>query len=294
MITIAIPFYRGVNYLQRAVDSVLAQSASDWNLLIVDDCGPDQGAEELVRSYHDPRITYVRNPENLGMAGNWNRCLSLSQTDLVTLLHADDELLPNYVRLMSQAAANDSESAAFFCGARIIDAEGRKTFSFPDFVKGFINPARVATTAFSGEQAITAMLRGNFIMCPTLCYRKSKLGNHRFRTDLKQVHDMELTTSLLLAGAVITGLREVAYSYRRHGENATTTQNQSLLRFEEEVALYDRLERAARAKVWTRAAALARRKTIIRLNLIFCIVQDVLRLEIAAARRKLAFLTMLG
>src|SRR4051812_10332837 len=101
-LTIAIPFYKGHDYLRRAIESVLRQSSPDWRLVVCDD-GPEPGTAELVAGFDDPRIRYEQNARNLGMAGNWNRCLDLATTDLVNLLHNDDELLPNYVAEMLAA-----------------------------------------------------------------------------------------------------------------------------------------------------------------------------------------------
>src|SRR4051812_25955715 len=86
-LTIAIPFYKGLDYLRQAIESVRRQSASQWQLLVVDDASPESGAEQLVQSYHDSRMCCHRNERNHGLAGNWNRCLDLAATDLVTLLH---------------------------------------------------------------------------------------------------------------------------------------------------------------------------------------------------------------
>ena len=61
---------------------------------MVDDAGPDPEACELVAGYADDRLTYVRNETNLGLAGNWNTCLRIAETEYVTLFHADDELDP--------------------------------------------------------------------------------------------------------------------------------------------------------------------------------------------------------
>src|SRR5262245_61189654 len=121
-ITFAIPFYTGGEYLRCAVESVLRQTRPDWELLVCDDAGPEPGTEALLRSFADARVRYVRNEANLGMIGNWNQCLDLARTDLVTLLHADDALLPGYADLMVKAAAGHPRAAAFFCAARIIDA----------------------------------------------------------------------------------------------------------------------------------------------------------------------------
>src|SRR5688572_1907046 len=137
LLTIAVPFYKGHAYLRAAVQSVLRQSSPDWRLVVCDD-GPEPGTRELVESFAEPRIRYLKNDRNLGMAGNWNRCLEVADTDLVNLLHNDDELLPNYVETMLAAGRQFPDAAAFFCKARVIDAAGRPTFSFVDYVKRFL------------------------------------------------------------------------------------------------------------------------------------------------------------
>src|SRR5436305_10450701 len=98
-LTIAIPFYKGHTCLRAAIASVQRQMSPTWQLVVCDD-GPEMGTRELVASFGDSRMRYIRNERNLGMAGNWNRCLQVAETDLVNLLHADDELLPNYVEAM--------------------------------------------------------------------------------------------------------------------------------------------------------------------------------------------------
>ncbi|MCP5044358.1 MAG: glycosyltransferase, partial [bacterium] len=95
-ITYAIPFYRKTDLLRAAIESVRSQSRDDWELLVCDDSGIELGVEALVRGFGDERIDYARNRENLGMVETWNRCIAQARTDLVTLLHADDLLLPHY------------------------------------------------------------------------------------------------------------------------------------------------------------------------------------------------------
>jgi glycosyltransferase involved in cell wall biosynthesis len=94
-ITVAIPYFAGRSYLAEAIDSVRAQTVSDWRLLVVDDAGPEPSGD-LVAAYADDRIEYVRNPVNRGLAGNWNECVRRASTDLVTLLHGDDRLAPEH------------------------------------------------------------------------------------------------------------------------------------------------------------------------------------------------------
>src|SRR5262245_39649307 len=133
-LTFAIPFYSGIRFLPDALKSVLAQRDPNWRALVCDD-GEVPGVEDLVRSFGDPRIRYYKNEANLGMARNWNRCIDLAETDLVTLLHEDDLLLPGYCGIMRRAAAEHPDATAFYCQAHIIGADGEPAFSFPDFIK---------------------------------------------------------------------------------------------------------------------------------------------------------------
>jgi glycosyltransferase involved in cell wall biosynthesis len=291
-LTFAIPYYSGPDYLRRAIESVLRQTNPHWHLLICDD-GPAGGVAELVHSYPDPRIEYRRNPRHLGMAGNWNSCLDLAPTDLVTLLHADDELLPHYAELMLAAAARYPDAVAFFCQAKIIGNDGGERFSFADFIKRFLAPAGDRPLILRGEDAVRGLLRGNFIMCPTLCYRKSRLRARRFADCWRFVQDLDLFSRLLLDGETLVGLRDVAYAYRRHADNATVQYTASLVRFREEAELYAVLHRRLTERKWWRAARTAERKYIVRLNLGYCALQDLCRLRFAQAGRKVRLLWQL-
>jgi glycosyltransferase involved in cell wall biosynthesis len=273
---IAIPFHRGVDWLEAAVRSVLEQTRGDWRLFVVDDGGAEQGAEARLRALSDSRIAYHRNPGRLGMVPTWNRCLELADTELVTLLHADDLLLPGYAELVLRLAARFPEAAAVCCEARIIDAAGRPAFSLADAVKPWFRP-RGDPLVLRGEEGLRALMAANFVMCPTLCFRKAVLGARRFSGAWQQVQDLDLTSGLLLDGDAIVCSGQVAYAYRRHAEGATALQSDSGLRFDEEIRLFERVAARAEERGWHRAAAVARRKRIVRLHLLWRFVRDLLR-----------------
>jgi hypothetical protein len=238
----------------------------------------------------DARIAYHRHARNLGMVASWNACLERAPTDRVTLLHADDRLLPGYAELVHGLARRHPGAVALFCGARIIDARGHARFSFADAVKRLFVPHGGDDVVLEGEDALHTIMAGNFIMCPTLCLRRSRLGARRFDTRWRQVQDLALTSRLLMDGERLAGARQPGYAYRRHEENATALQSESLLRFREEFALFDEVARRAAGLGWPRAARTARRARIVRLHLAYRALGDVLRLRAAPARAKLALL----
>lgn len=292
-VTIAIPHFSQRRYLDEAIRSVIAQTDGRWRLIVSDGSGAGDGFAAGVLPA-DPRCRLATSPEPLPMAEHWNRCLTAADTELVCLLHDDDRLRPGYVAGMLAAADRWPDAAAFFCEAAVIGADGGRRFSFPDFVKRFYRPQYGSEVRIAGESGLRAVMRGNFVMCPTLCFRRSRLGDRRFDPRWKQVLDLDLTARLLLAGESLVGRPDELYDYRRHPENTTAAQTESLLRFEEERDLFGRVAAAAEGVGWRSAAVTARRRAVIRLNLGFCAVVDVLAFRWPAAGRKLSLLRALG
>lgn len=298
VITLAIPFYRDRTLLERALRSVFAQSNTGWELLIVDDAGPEGDLTPWIAATYGSAFCgrNVRNAENLGMAGNWNRCLDLAHTPWVTLLHSDDELSPDYVDIMVRAireSEGNHEIAGIFCQARIIgsapscmDDPSRPVFSFVDWYKTWLAPSGRGAVIWAGEPAAHKLIQGNFIMCPTVCYRKDALAGERFSSQWRMVLDLEFTIRLLLQGRSLVGLPERAYAYRRHPGNATNTYNDSFLRFDEEIRLFERLAVDFERKGWGRAARAARKRHIIQLHLCYGILTDLVSGRIRTALRK--------
>src|SRR5262249_29578777 len=157
---------------------------------------------------------------------------------------------------------------------KVIDADGRDTFSLVDYVKRFLEPRSRGPLVLHGRSAIAALMRGDFIMCPTVCYRRSRLPVERFRSDWRMVLDLDFFTRILLADGTMLGVPEIAYAYRRHAENATAAYTESLLRFDEESRLHDSIVGEAIKRNWPEVARTAAAKRMIKLHLAFRIAQD--------------------
>lgn len=289
-VTFAIPFYRGVPYLERTLKSILAQQDPGWEAVVCDD-GSEAGVEAVVRDVGRGRIRYDRNATNLGMAGNFNRCIEIATTELVTVLHADDELEPSYCGTMREAAARHPQAAALFCRAQIIDERSTPHFSLTDVVKDLLlHPSPKQELVLEGEPAVRALLRGNFIMAPTLCFRKNVLGDRRFPDGVKFVMDWELTTRILLDGDHLVSVPQRCYRYRRHEENATSIYTRTQLRFREESEFYDRMRDKMHARGWRDCERLAKNKQIIKLNIGYRALKNAVLLDLGEASRGIRLL----
>lgn len=93
MVSVIMPAYNAEKYIAAAIDSILAQSYGDFELIVINDCSQDR-TEEIVLSYDDPRIVYLKNEENLGVAATLNKGLTVAKGEYIARMDADDISLP--------------------------------------------------------------------------------------------------------------------------------------------------------------------------------------------------------
>ncbi len=289
-LTFTIPYYRHPHFLARAIASLQRQTFKNFEVLIIDDAGPDPGAPELVAAFRDPRIMYLRNQQSLGIAGNWNRCVELASTPLFTILHADDELEPDYAKVMIEAHSRHPKAAGIYCRTKVIGADSRPKFSFPDQVKKFLDGQGSEDVILSGENGVERLMRGCFIFCPSLCYNKAELKGKMFDSRWRQVLDLEFYIRVLADGSQFVGINDAAYRYRRHDGNQTATLTANLERFREEFAVHREVAQLAGERGWPSAQKVALAAPMIRRHLLFLAAKDFLGGRWQAARSKLTFM----
>src|SRR5260370_1822088 len=106
-VSFIIPCYKLAHLLSECVGSILSQTHQDFEVLIMDDCSPDN-TPEVARSFQDPRVKHIRNEQNLGHLANYNKGISLAQGEYIWLISADDSLrstqvLQRFVRMIYHA-----------------------------------------------------------------------------------------------------------------------------------------------------------------------------------------------
>ena len=124
LFTIAIPAFKS-SYLGECIESVLNQSYKDFELLIIDDCSPED-LKSIVLKYEDARIRYYRNEKGFGavnVVGNWNKCLEYAKGDFIICMGDDDKLKPNFLA-DCRAAKAGAEAAEADAIAKALVSEG--------------------------------------------------------------------------------------------------------------------------------------------------------------------------
>ena len=133
LVSIGLPVYNGERYLSEAIDSVLAQTHDQLELIIADNASTD-ATEEICRRYaaEDGRVRYHRNPENLGAAPNYNMTFHLASGEYFKWIAHDDRCAPDFVRQCVEVLGAEPQVAVCYSRTRLIDEHGDVTQEYSD------------------------------------------------------------------------------------------------------------------------------------------------------------------
>lgn len=124
-LSIGLPVYNGQNYLEQAVDAVLGQRYTDFELILCDNASTDR-TRAICEAYAaaDPRVRYERSETNVGLVRNFNRAFELAQGRYFKWLSHDDLIGPDFLALCVAQLEADPSLAVCCTSAAVIDAEG--------------------------------------------------------------------------------------------------------------------------------------------------------------------------
>ena len=125
LISIGVPVFNGENYLAEAIESILAQTVSDLELIICDNASTD-ATEEIGRRFaeSDPRVRYFRNPQNLGVSPNLNLCYQHANGRYFKWLSHDDTIAPDCLEKTLAVLESDPDVAICHSLVELIDENG--------------------------------------------------------------------------------------------------------------------------------------------------------------------------
>ncbi len=203
-VSVVLPVYNAERYLRPAVESILAQTLDDWELVAVDD-GSRDSSLAILRKYEarDPRVRIVSRP-NTGIVGALNDGLAAARGELVARMDSDDISLPE--RLAKQVAFLDAHPDHVLVGSQVmlIDPEGSD-----------LCPKR--DTEYTHEGIDNAHLNHRWpLVHPTVIMRKSAVARvGGYRTKYEWLEDLDLFLRLAEVGK-LASLPDVLLRYRLH------------------------------------------------------------------------------
>lgn len=194
-----MPVYRGEAFIAEAVESILAQSHENWELLALDDCSPD-GSVSILESFNDSRIRILRNEKNRGVAFGRTRCVQEAKGEFCAWLDQDDYSEPDRLALQVEAFRADPELV--LCGSAI---------------RVFGDGERIENVPLDHHWIKASLLFENPFATSALMFRTQIFRNHdlTFRQDLFPAEDFDVFSKIVFLGRA-RNLPEVLTHYRLH------------------------------------------------------------------------------
>jgi glycosyltransferase involved in cell wall biosynthesis len=228
-------------YFRQAVDSILAQTLTDLELIIVEDPSESSGAE-LLRGISDPRLRHLRNEQRTSLVDQRNQALEATRADVIAMLDADDIAEP--ARLAKQLEFLRAHPGVGVVGSQltIIDEAG----------------AVIGTRGYPTEHGdiVRAMTRYNAIAQPSVMCRRSVIfdaGCYQYRT-FPVNEDYELWSRLAARGVRLANHPEALIRYRVHPSGTKAAMLKRMLRATIDVKKQfwrEQMDLGARARFWS-------------------------------------------
>lgn len=221
-VSVLIPTYNYAYCIDEAVQSVLDQSFGDFELIVIDDCSKDNTDEVMLKYRTDPRITYLANDKNLGLVGNWNKCLSMAKGKYIKLLCADDKFRSDLLEKMVAVMESNPGVSLVVCNKEMF---GKSTARVKLPLQGLHNGREIiyntlSTYGWLGE--------------PTcIMFRSSNLSVGTFRNDVTWLPDWEMWIRQLNVGDAFFIPEPLAF-VRNHAQQLTKTVMKKFINYFEE------------------------------------------------------------
>ncbi len=199
-VSVIMPVYNGEKYLKESIDSILCQTIRDFEFIIIDD-GSTDSTGEIIKSYKDPRIVYIKNEKNLGISRSLNKAIEVASGEYIARMDADDISLPN--RLKKQINCLSKNKNIGVCASSIIVFGNGQEY--------------IRTFSRKNNYLKTDMLFSCCLAHPTVMIRASVMKkNHLcYNSEFDGMEDYELWIRL----AELTGfycLKNPLLKYRKH------------------------------------------------------------------------------
>ena len=212
-----LPAYKA-RFFKEAIDSILAQTYTEFELIIVNDASPED-LDAIVRSYDDPRIRYYVNEQNIGgkdLVAQWNHCLEYAQGEYVILASDDDVYFPHYLEKMDVLVCKYPDVNVFRPRVQIIDEQGELKS-----VCGCI-AERVSIFEYWCYWGTVGSAIGHII------FRRSSLCEKGGFVNFPMGWCADDATILMMGDRGICFEREILYSFRNSGENISSKLNKKI------------------------------------------------------------------
>jgi succinoglycan biosynthesis protein ExoO len=217
-VSVITPAYKAARYIGQAIESVQAQTLTDWEMIIVDDASPDETAAVVERYLDDPRIKLIRSERNRGECGARNLALEAAQGEWIAVLDADDWFAPERLERLWRFAQEKGAILVADLQLQIDDNGQTYGVSF----SGTLRPPKTPT-----RYSVRDYLREHISIKPFFLRQHALNHNLRYPEGIVLGGDHIFQTQLLVKGAELWILPEPTYYYRIHPNSMVSAVGES-------------------------------------------------------------------
>jgi glycosyltransferase involved in cell wall biosynthesis len=224
-VSVIVPNYNHARYLRKRIESILAQTYQDFELVLLDDCSTDD-SEHILASYEgDPRITVVYNKQNSGNPfKQWNKGVRMSRGQYLWIAESDDFAEPRFLECMVSLLQEQPEVTFAYCRAWRVGEDGERWFfADADFDRLDAEHWKRDFVADGAEEcrryfALCApVLNASTVVFRKEAYQRAGMADERLRV----AADYKMWATMAMAGKVAYIAEPLSY-YRTHNENVRT------------------------------------------------------------------------
>jgi succinoglycan biosynthesis protein ExoO len=218
-VSVITPAYKAARYIGQAIESVQAQTLTDWEMIIVDDASPDETAAVVERYLDDPRIKLIRSERNRGECGARNLALEAAQGEWIAVLDADDWFAPERLERLWRFAQEKGATVVADLQLQIDDKGQTYDVAFSNTLRPPKTPTRYSVRDY---------LREHISIKPFFLRQHALNHNLRYPEGIVLGGDHIFQTQLLLKGAELWVLPEPSYFYRIHPASMVSVHGHSI------------------------------------------------------------------
>lgn len=214
-ISVCIPCFNEEKYIKQAIESVLAQTYSNFVLYVIDNNSTDKTLD-IVKGIKDKRIFIHKNKTNIGMYGNINKCLEIAESNYIKILCADDLLEKNCLKKQINIFIKHLDVVLVYGASNVINPQGKIIF------KRFFLPVSTKTDGNLLIKKILKSARNPLGEPSNIMFRKEIAISYNivFDESLKYIADIDMWIKLLMHGKGYY-LNETISSFRLHKSSGT-------------------------------------------------------------------------
>ena len=209
LVTVLMAVYNSEKYLKEAVSSILSQTFTDFEFLIINDGSTDKSAE-IVKSFHDKRIKVVNNVQNIGVIRSLNKAVEYINGEYVARMDSDDICVPDRLEKEIAIFKKNPDVSIVAANVALVDKEGNEIGSWNEDID-----------TKTHEEIYRMLPYENCIANPTVMIKASLLKKYKYNAFQKSSEDWDMWLNMASDGEKFYKINEALVKYRIHSSSIT-------------------------------------------------------------------------